>query len=235
MRAWLGSLVVLVLAASVLTCVTGACSDDGLLQGDTFAPDGTLPTEPASERDAAAGGCDGGDAGTPCDASVADSAPVLPVADGATPPSNTCQTARPVGTVSGDTSATSVSATGTCSEWISLRATEDNSSALGAPMKVELTLTSKGHDFDMYVYLNTSKDVVACGMPLAMSETRGTVDEVVPLTWGEGTVANGSDDGRTIGVAIQSAQGPCPPGSGWTLTANRKSVISSPQRHRVGR
>ena len=216
MRAWLGSLAVLVLAASA---ASSACGEDGLLQGDAFTPDGTLPTEPASDRfDAAGGTCDGGDAGT-CDGSAADSAPVLPVADGATPPSNTCQTARAIGTVSGDTGSTSVSASGACSEWLDVRATEDSSSALGAPMKVELTLTSKGHDFDMYVYLNTSKDVLACSSPFAMSETRGTIDEIVPLTWGEGTVANGSDDGRTIGVAIQSAQGPCPPGSGWTLTA----------------
>jgi hypothetical protein len=210
----LGSLAVLVLAAAV------ACGTDGLLQGDAFTPDGTLPTEPASERDAAGGSCDGGDGGTACEGGVADSAPPLVVPDGATPPSNTCQTARAVGTVSGDTGATSLTATGTCSEWISLRATEDNSSALGAPMKVSLTLTSMGHDFDLFVYLNTSKDVLACSTPIAMSETRGTIDEIVPLTWGEGTVANGSDDGRTIGVAIQSAQGPCPPGSGWTLTAN---------------
>lgn len=204
----------LVLAAAV------ACGTDGLLQGDAFTPDGALPTEPASERDAATGSCDGGDAGAPCDASAPDSAPVLPIPDGAAPPSNTCQTARPVGTVTGDTGATSLSAAGKCSEWISLRATEDSSSALGAPMKVALTLTSMGHDFDMYVYLNPVKDVLACSTPLAMSETRGTVDEIVPLTWGEGTVANGSDDGRTICVAVQSAQGPCPPGSGWTLTAS---------------
>jgi hypothetical protein len=216
-RGWLRSLALLVLGLTLAAAV--ACGTDGLLQGDAFTPDGALPTEPASGRDAAAAACDGGDGGA-CDAGAPDSAPVLPVADGATPPSNTCQTARAVGTVSGDTGATSLTATGTCSEWVSLRATEDNSSALGTPMKVELTLTSKGHDFDLYVYLNPVKDVLACSTPLAMSETRGTVDEIVSLTWGEGTVANGSDDGRTIGVAIQSAQGPCPPGSGWTLTAN---------------
>ncbi len=209
----------LVLAASGASALTTACDSDGLLQGEAFTPDGTLPTEPASGRDAASAGCDGGDAAA-CDASVPDSAPIVPVPDGATPPKNTCQTARPVGTVSGDTGATSLSASGTCSEWISLRATEDSSSALGVPMKVELTLTSKGHDFDLYVYLNKVKDLLACSAPVAVSETRGTVDEIVALTWGEGSVANGSDDVRTIGVVVQSAQGACPPGSSWTLTAN---------------
>jgi hypothetical protein len=199
--------------AVVLACV--ACGTDGLLQGDGFVPNGTLPIAPASNRLDAGGGCDG--AG--CDASVPDSAPVKTVPDGATPPSNTCQTARDIGTLSGDTGAQTLTANGTCSEWISLRATEDNSGAIGAPMKVKLTLQSHGHNFDLYAYFNAVRDVVSCDSPAAKSETLGTVDEVIPLMWGEGSVANGSDDSRTIRLAIQSGDGPCPAGSGWTLKA----------------
>jgi hypothetical protein len=140
------------------------------------------------------------------------------IADGATPPSNTCQTARAIGTLSGDTGAQTLSTTGKCSEWISFRATEDDSSVFGHPMKVTVTLSSMGHDFDLYVYYNPSKDVLSCLSPYAQSETRGTVDEVLPLTWGEGSVANNSDDSRTIIVAVQSAEGPCPANTGWTLT-----------------
>ncbi|MDB4938268.1 MAG: hypothetical protein JWP87_5240 [Labilithrix sp.] len=213
MRAPLGSIALVLAAAAAM-----ACAKDALMQGESFQPDGTLPTDPPSDRvDASAGSCEGGKG---CDASAADSASVLPAADGATPPSNTCQTARAVGTLSGDTGSQTITAKGSCSEWISFRATEDSSSAIGAPMKVTLTLTSTGHDFDLYVYYTPSKDVVACSTPFAQSETRGTVDEIVPITWGEASVANGSDDGRTIGVAVQSAMGGCPPGSGWTLTAD---------------
>ena len=182
------------------------------MQGDGFTPDGTLPTEPPSVREGGAA-CDGG-AG--CDASAADVVTILPSADGAAPPSNTCQTARAFGTLAGDTGLPSISTSGKCSEWLSFRATEDSSSAIGATMKAKLLLTSTAHDFDLYVFFSPSKDEIACSTPFAMSEKRGTSDEI-PLTWGEGTVANGSDDGRTIIVGVQSAMGPCPAGAGWSL------------------
>ena len=194
-----------------------ACASDNLLQGDGYAPDGTLPIAPASDRlDGGAGKCDGGS----CDASILDGAVVMPIPDGATLPTNTCMTARAIGTLAGDTAGSPLGTTGTCSEWIRLRATEDNSGALGAPMKVKLTLTSTGHDFDLFVFFNPAKDVLSCTNPFAVSQTRGTVDEVLSLVWGEGTVANGSDDGRTIALQVQSAEGPCPAGSGWSLTAD---------------
>lgn len=194
-----------------------ACASDGLLQGDGFTPNGVLPTEPATERlDGGGVACDG----SGCDAGVADSAPIVTIPDGATPPSNTCLTARAMGTMAGDTGNPTLSTTGKCSEWLSLRATEDSSSALGAGMKVTLTLTPTGHDFDLYAYFSPAKDVLSCSTPSFVAETRGTAPEVIALTWGEGTVANGSDDGRTITVAVQSAQGSCPPTSSWTLSAD---------------
>lgn len=211
MRRWLAAFALTVLAGAA------ACGSDGLLQGDGFAPDGTLPIAPASDRsDSGIAVCDGG----ACDAGLKDAAPILPIPDGATLPTNTCQTARGMGTVSGDTGATAVSTTGKCSEWISFRATEDNSGALGVPMKAKVTLTMTGHDFDLFVYFNPNKDVLSCASAFAVSQTRGTVDEVLSLQWGEGTVANGSDDSRTIALQVQSAEGPCPAGSSWSLTAN---------------
>lgn len=203
-----------VVLSVLLPCA--ACGTDGLLQGDEYVPNGTLPIAPASNRLDAGRACDG-DAS--CDASAPDGGPTKTVPPGATPPSNTCQTARDIGTLSGDTGAQTLTTTGTCSEWISLRATEDDSGPIGVPMKVKLTLQSQGHNFDLYVYFDAVRDVVSCDSPAAKSETLGTVDEVIPLTWGEGTVANGSDDSRTIRIAVQSGDGPCPPGSGWTLKA----------------
>jgi hypothetical protein len=210
MRAWPALLV-----AVGVTGGLAACGSDGLFQGDALNLEGALPVDPASDRrDAALSGCEGGG----CEAG-ADAGPTLPVVDGATPPSNTCLTARAFGTVSGDTAAQVLIATGACSEWVSVRATEDNSSAIGAGMKLNLTLASTGHDFDLFVYYDPVRDVVACSSPFAASATPGLRDEIVALSWGEGTVANGSDDSRTVRVAVQSASGPCPPGASWTLTA----------------
>jgi hypothetical protein len=201
--------------AMIVTAASGACADEAPLQGDPFVPDGALPIDPVSDRLDASRGCN--DSAT-CDAG--DSGLTLPTVDGGGDPSNTCQTARSFGTISGDTGAQTVSADGTCSEWLTLRATENDSGPIGATMKVTLTLHPRGHDFDLYAYLSPARDELSCTMPYAVSPASGTVDEVISLSFGESTVANGSDEGRTIGVVVLSARGPCPANSGWTLTAD---------------
>lgn len=191
-----------------------ACSEDDLLQGEELLPDASLRPAPFRERpDGAA--CDGG----ACDAGdAAIDAPRVEVPDGAAPPTNTCETARDVGKLGADQGSAVLGADGTCSEWISVRATEDNSGALGSPMKLKVTLTPSGHDFDLYGFVNADKDLRSCTTPAAESTARGTgaVDSV-SLTWGEGTVANGSDDSRTVTMLVQSADGPCGADAGWRL------------------
>lgn len=198
-----------------LTSLTVAlgCGSSGLLQGDDYTPDGSMLQAAPTDRDALAdGGC-----GDDCDAGDA-SAPV-PVGDGSALPSNTCESARQIGSVSGDVPGAILRTEGTCSEWLRFRATEDNSGALGQAMKIAISLVPQGNDFDLYGYVDAERDQLVCAAPTARSETLGaSMNEAVVLTWGEGTVANGSEDGRNVGVLVYSPYGPCPSGSGWSLT-----------------
>lgn len=201
-------------AISGLLASFAACGSDGLLQGEELRPDGRLPIEPASERPEAGAPCEAG----ACDASA--DAPPNPLVDASSQPTNTCETARAIGTIAGDTGNARVTSTGSCSEWLSVRATEDSSSALGAPMKVKLTLEPGASDFDLYAYYDPVRDVRSCVAPFAASYQVGATTETIGLSWGEGSVANGSDDGRTIHVLVLKAGGPCSADAGaWRLTA----------------
>ncbi len=206
-----------VLAAAVVAAAAAAfaaCADD-IPQGDDYVPDGRLPIEPASERRDGAVLCDG----AACDAGAIEAGPD-PLADASNQPTNTCETARAIGTMAGDKGAPSLTAQGTCSDWVSFRATEDDSSPLGVPMKTKLTLVPTGGDFDLFAYFDPVRDLPACARPFSSSYQTGTATENVSLTWGEGSVANGSDDGRTIDVLVLKAGGPCGPDAGsWKLTA----------------
>jgi hypothetical protein len=121
--------------------------------------------------------------------------------------------------VAGDEGSTPVTAQGTCAEFVRVRVVEANSNAVGAAMRLSVTLSPAGHDFDLYAFLDPARDQLACASPFARSETNGVSAESVGLRWGEGSVANGTDDGRTVVLAVTSASGPCPPGATWSLTA----------------
>jgi hypothetical protein len=195
----------------------GACSEGAPLQGEPYVPRGDLAVDPASVREASAS----------CDASSCEDAgrPPLPSRDAGaeagvpTPPTNTCETARDIGSVAGDEGSTPVTAQGTCAEFVRVRVVEANSNAVGAAMRLSVTLSPAGHDFDLYAFLDPARDQLACASPFARSETNGVSAESVGLRWGEGSVANGTDDGRTVVLAVTSASGPCPPGATWSLTA----------------
>jgi hypothetical protein len=83
-------------------------------------------------------------------------------------------------------------------------------------MKVKIMLTPTGENFDLYAYYDPVKDVPSCMLPWASSVTPGTADESISLTWGEGNVANGSDDGRTVAMLVIRQGGGCDAGS-WNL------------------
>ena len=207
------------IAAAVVSMA--GCSEDGLLQGTPYLPNGDVPIDPASVREAGtacqedAGCTDGGEAPPPVrDAGALEAGAPPPEA-----PKNTCSTAREVGTVAGDGPSAPVTAEGRCSEYVRVRVTESSTSALGAAMRLSLTLSPAGHDFDLYAFLDAQRDQLACSAPYARSETNGLSPETISLQWGEGSVANGNDDGRWVVVAVTSAQGPCPPSASWTLSA----------------
>lgn len=132
--------------------------------------------------------------------------------------SATCTGATALGSVSGDTGNTMLQASGYQAAWYAVRVTEDDSGPFGTPMNLTVQLTSPaGTNYDLFLYVDTGSDVVACTTPSAMSTSTGTSD-LAHLTWGEtGTFANGSDDSRTVSIEVRPVSGPCTPGSPYQL------------------
>ncbi len=204
-------------APIVLVGALAGCDGGELLQGEPYAPFKNLPIDPASVRDGAPA-C-GEDAR--CEEDGGTSLPLRdagPDADPPAAPTNTCTTARDLGTVAGDAPSTPLVAEGTCAEYVRVRVTEQDNGALGRAMRVRVGLSPAGHDFDLYAFLDPGRDELACGSPHARAETNGNTAETISLSWGEGSIANGNDDSRTLVLAVASASGPCPPGATWNLT-----------------
>ena len=134
--------------------------------------------------------------------------------------SNTCASAQDLGSMSGDSGAGTVTTTGSGSKWLKVRVTEDSSSVFGQKMALQLSLTvPSGADYDLYAYVNTGSDVSACGSsPAKKSDAGGTgANEQLSLSWGEGTVANGDDDSRTVSIEIKHKSGSCDGSATWKL------------------
>jgi hypothetical protein len=135
---------------------------------------------------------------------------------------DTCLTADNLPSVSGDTSSASQSATGFTSKWLMVTFTEDDSSPIGQPMNAHVTLTSPpGANFDLFLYVNTGGSATdrACST-VSASSTNATGVDNASFSWGEGTVANGSDDTRIVSIEVRFISGACAPGSKWTLSVS---------------
>jgi len=195
---------------------------------------------------AGAGGCaTGGTGGTgddddgsgPPDASVMappDAAPGLPDAKPQGPPDAmpqgapdaavyscssgaTCAGASNLGSVSGDTGNEMQSIQGSQSAWYRVRVTEDNSDIFGLTLRVAAKLSSPvGADFDVFVYVNTGSDTIECSTTTGTTTHSGNVD-IVKAEWGEGTISNGSDDGRWVSIEVRPVSGMCAAGQNWLL------------------
>ena len=125
-------------------------------------------------------------------------------------PTNTCETARDLGTIKGDEGGEQLAAEGTCSEWIKVRLKEADDGWLGETVKVKVTLTpAAGSDFELLAFVNQASDVQECRAPSGASESAGDRPETIQLEWGEKTMANGNDDSRTLSVFVKSASGAC--------------------------
>jgi hypothetical protein len=155
----------------------------------------------------------------PIDARVEVDAPLPPI-DGA---SNTCASAATcpaammLGSVSGDTGNAKLGAMGHQSAWFRVRVTENDSDILGLTLRAAAKLTSPtGSDFDVFVYVNTGSDVVECSTTIGTTTTNGTVNET-RAEWGEGTIPNGSDDGRDISLEVRPISTSCAPDRMWQL------------------
>jgi hypothetical protein len=135
---------------------------------------------------------------------------------------NACGSAQDLGSVSGDTGAGTVTQKGTGSKWFKVRVTEDDSSVIGTSLTLQVSLTMPANaDYDLYAYVNTGSDVSPCGMsPAKKSDGGGTgANEQLKLDWGEGTIANGNDDGRTVVIEIRYKSGACDSTAQWQLIA----------------
>lgn len=125
-------------------------------------------------------------------------------------PSTTCRSPRDLGAISGDTTSAAVRASGTCSQWLRVRVTENDTNPLGYPMTLRATLASPtGDDFDLYVYLNKDSDVLECSTPAASSQLPAARSDVVQLQWGEYWTANRSDDSRTVSIEVRHKSEGC--------------------------
>jgi hypothetical protein len=159
----------------------------------------------------------------PIDARPIDAAPDAPpdAAVATCQSAATCATATVLPQIGGDeTGASTSSATGFQSAWISIRLKETDNSAFADPMSMRATLTSPATAmFDLQVYLPGDATSTDCTTPTPTVTTSG-VTETWAHEWGEtGTFANGVDDSRTIILEIspRSPDG-CAPADTWSLS-----------------
>jgi len=130
---------------------------------------------------------------------------------------STCQTAMDLGSVSGDTGAVMRSASGYQSAWYKVRVTEDDSDVFGIKLSATIRLTSPAaSNYDVFVYVNTGSDVIECTTSSGTLTTSGTADSVYVI-WGEGSISNGNDDGRTVSIEVRPISGACVPAEPWQL------------------
>ncbi len=130
----------------------------------------------------------------------------------------TCPSASPLGSVSGDEASSAIMAMGDEPTWVTFLVTEDDDSAFGSGMSFTVTLQSPpGADFDLYVFRGIEGGGSGCGGFMQQSNNTGASD-VVSMSWGEGGVANGSDDSAWIAVEIVAKDEVCAPPLEWSLS-----------------
>lgn len=184
------------------------------------------------QDDGSAPNDDGGvvflDAYAPDDAKWDDSAAAMAFDSGAPMCgfSTVCPQTRGIGTISGDTSPANntVTTTGSTSEWISVRVTENDNSAIGRALSITAKLTSSaGTNYDMFLYVNDGSAKAECTNVAAQSSDPGAIDSA-STSWGEGSFGNNKDDSATVTIRVQHIAGPCDTIDPWKLevTGNTK-------------
>lgn len=124
-------------------------------------------------------------------------------------PIDSCPAAQGLGSVSGDSGGASVNGGASASAWFSVRVTEDDNGVLGTKLKVKIVLTSPATaNYDLFAYVDNGNDQLSCSNPSAQS-TNASGQDSVDLKWGEGSVANGSDDSRTVSIEVRWISGSC--------------------------
>ncbi|MEO8553492.1 MAG: hypothetical protein ABI678_26140 [Kofleriaceae bacterium] len=129
----------------------------------------------------------------------------------------TCAGAMNLGSISGDTGSQKVSASGYQGGWFSVRVTEDDSSVFGTKLSMTAKLTSPAaSNYDVFVYFNSGNDAIECASVSASGTSTAVLDSA-RISWGEGSVSNGNDDGRTVSVEVRPISGGCSAGAPWAL------------------
>ncbi|HOR36235.1 MAG TPA: hypothetical protein PLN90_14815, partial [Polyangiaceae bacterium] len=132
---------------------------------------------------------------------------------------NSCQSARDIGTVRGDKGSDSLQVTGATSEWLRVRVLEANESVVGQKLKVTITLQPANQtNFDLFVFVNKGSDVIECSDLAGSSMETLSKPDTVSVSWGEGSVANGDDDHRWVSIEVRHKTGECDTTKKWTLT-----------------
>ncbi len=144
-----------------------------------------------------------------------DKGPVSPV----TPrDSSTCQAPHVMGSISGDLNQGTLTAQGSCSEWLRVRLTEDAHGVLAGQMKITATLLSPaGENFDVYLHVNAATDVLECNTVAAKSELGPGQADIAKTAWGEYYAANDADDSRYVTIEVKNHNGASCSASPWSL------------------
>jgi hypothetical protein len=122
----------------------------------------------------------------------------------------TCLVPRPLASVSGDSGKDSVEAGGHLSTFFSVLVTEDDHFPLvPRRLRLSITLTSSGADYDLYVY----PEGTGC-TGQTQSSTDGGLTENVEVSWSD---AQGQDSGRTVLIEVRHREGVCDANKAFTL------------------
>ncbi|MCH9687378.1 MAG: hypothetical protein K0V04_38445 [Deltaproteobacteria bacterium] len=131
-----------------------------------------------------------------------------------------CASAAAIGGVSGDSSSPSIDVSGVMPTWVAFEVSEDDSGVFGSDLSFTATLSSPaGADFDLHVFRGAEGANSGCGGFMQQSTNAGGLDSV-SMSWGEGGVANNSDDGVWVAVEIRAKNDVCAPPDEWTLVVS---------------
>ena len=181
-------------------------------EGETGDGDGDPTTGGDGDGDPTTSG--DGDGDDPTTTGDGDGDPEFPPCT----PDASCQTAPNIGSVSGDVNSGQLMAEGNKDAWFRFTVSEDNDNINGESLSVRIELSGPdGADYDLAVYRGNAAEASACGLNEMVSAGAGT-DESLEYEWGEGGVANNSDDTRNFAVHVYNFEDVCDPGLEWALT-----------------
>ncbi len=216
---------------AVVGCAVGT-DPDGIAESDllnapvTVGDENSVVLPPPSHPNEDSGT---EDAGTDPDGSTTDGGVDSGPPDAGPPPftctsPNTCLTSTDLGSISGDENADFKTFQGSGSQWFTVRVTENDSSVFGTELEMKAELTSPaGTNFDLFIYRAGGTSGQECAS-LTTSSTSTASFDTASMSWGEGTISNGSSDDRTVTVEVRHISGTCAAAAKWSLTVRGNTL-----------